>query len=153
MTAPTAAETVKPAALSKAFAASKTKVAGRAGAKVPRPAAIPVARAAISDASGATAHRITPGRVMVELLMPVNVVVMGFILKLHLGTPYFALHLFTGIVVVHFSQFLLLAILFCESILFGACFTAWHVSDLIRQLRRRHQPSAERRARALRVGP
>ena len=29
-------------------------------------------------------------------------VVMGFILKLHLGTPYFALHLFTGIVVVHY---------------------------------------------------
>ncbi len=28
--------------------------------------------------------------------------VMGFILKLHEGTPYFALHLFTGIVVVHY---------------------------------------------------
>jgi ABC-2 type transport system permease protein len=28
--------------------------------------------------------------------------VMGFILKLHEGTPYFAIHLFTGIVVVHY---------------------------------------------------
>ena len=28
--------------------------------------------------------------------------VMGFILQLHQGTPYFALHLFTGIVVVHY---------------------------------------------------
>lgn len=29
-------------------------------------------------------------------------VVMGFVLELHKGTPYFALHLFTGIVVVHY---------------------------------------------------
>jgi ABC-2 type transport system permease protein len=29
-------------------------------------------------------------------------VVMGFILNLHAGTPYFAIHLFTGIVVVHY---------------------------------------------------
>ncbi|MEO7351360.1 MAG: hypothetical protein ABIR34_01095, partial [Marmoricola sp.] len=28
--------------------------------------------------------------------------VMGFVLNLHKGTPYFALHLFTGIVVVHY---------------------------------------------------
>lgn len=41
---PTAAEPTKPAALSKAFAASKSKVAGRPGAKVTRPAAAPVAK-------------------------------------------------------------------------------------------------------------
>jgi ABC-2 type transport system permease protein len=36
------------------------------------------------------------------LRFSVYYVVMGFVLKLHEGTPYFAIHLFTGIVVVHY---------------------------------------------------
>ena len=67
------------------------------------PAAIPVARAAISYASGVTAHRITPGRVMIELLMPVNVVVMGFIFISHVilqftGTVTFSGLWFVGVI-------------------------------------------------------
>ena len=36
------------------------------------------------------------------LRFAVYYVVMGFVLQLHEGTPYFAIHLFTGIVVVHY---------------------------------------------------
>jgi ABC-2 type transport system permease protein len=36
------------------------------------------------------------------LRFAVYYVVMGFVLRLHEGTPYFAIHLFTGIVVVHY---------------------------------------------------
>ena len=58
------------------------------------PGAIPMAKAAISYASGDTARRVTPGRVALELLMPVNVAVMGFIFIAHI------LLQFTGTVTV-----------------------------------------------------
>lgn len=57
-------------------------------------AAIPMARAAIGYATGAAAHRVSWARTSVELLMPVNVVVMGFIFITHL------LLQFTGTIVM-----------------------------------------------------
>lgn len=48
------------------------------------PAAIPVAKAAIGYASGDTLRRVTPARVALELVMPVNVAVMGFIFIAHI---------------------------------------------------------------------
>lgn len=47
------------------------------------PTAIPVARAAVGYASGATVGRDRTGRILVDLLMPVNVTVMAFIFVAH----------------------------------------------------------------------
>ena len=47
------------------------------------PADIPMARATISYASGGAARRVTPSRVAVELLMPVNIAVMSFVFLGH----------------------------------------------------------------------
>ena len=58
------------------------------------PAAIPIARAAINYATGDAARRVSPARVAVELLMPVNVAVMTFIFITHV------LLQFTGTVTV-----------------------------------------------------
>lgn len=57
-------------------------------------AAIPMAKAAIGYATGAAAHRVSWARTSVELLMPVNVVVMGFIFIIHV------LLQFTGTIVM-----------------------------------------------------
>jgi hypothetical protein len=51
--------------------------------QMPHPATIPVAKAAISYASGATAERVKAGAILVELIRPVNVFVMIFVLLLH----------------------------------------------------------------------
>ena len=59
------------------------------------PAAVPMARAAISYASGETARRVGPGRIGIELLMPVNVAVMSFIFIAHV------LLQFTGTVAIN----------------------------------------------------
>lgn len=56
--------------------------------------AIPMARATIGYATGAAAHRVSWARTSIELLMPVNVVVMGFIFITHL------LLQFTGTIVM-----------------------------------------------------
>ena len=48
------------------------------------PASIPVAKAAINYARGETAKRVTPMRVLLELLMPVNVAVMLFVFVVHI---------------------------------------------------------------------
>jgi hypothetical protein len=69
--------------------------------------AIPVARAAISYASGDTVHRMTTGRVAVDLLMPVNVTVMGFIFIAHVLLQFTGTMTVSGLWMVAFLPLLL----------------------------------------------
>jgi hypothetical protein len=61
------------------------------------PSQIPMAKATIGYASGGAARRVTPQRVAVELLMPVNVAVMGFVFIAHVLLQFSGMVTVTGL--------------------------------------------------------
>jgi hypothetical protein len=75
------------------------------------PTAIPVARPAISYASGDTVHRMTTGRVAVDLLMPVNVTVMGFIFIAHVVLQFTGTMTFSGLWMVAFLPLMMAGVI------------------------------------------
>lgn len=75
------------------------------------PTSIPLARATIGYATGDAARRVTPGGVLVQLLMPVNVAVMGFIFVTHVLLQFTAMIVLSGMYLVLIAPVILAMVL------------------------------------------